>query len=80
MIELFANSGDTDQMPHYGSALFVNNLLGVSKLQWVSLYHSLVYFSYISQKTGFDISCKLSLLGKILHEMSNPVFWEKEEK
>ena len=27
-------------------------------------------FPYFHQKTGFDISCHL-------HEMSNPVFWEK---
>ena len=29
-------------------------------------------FSYFSQKTGFDISCKLS--GDKLHEISNPIF------
>ena len=50
-------------------------------------------FSYFSQKTGFGISCKLSpiffpenriwhfmqivSIGDNLHEMSNPVFWEK---
>ena len=32
----------------------------------------LKYFSYFYQKTGFDISCNL-------HEMSNSVFWEKED-
>ena len=53
----------------------------------------LKYFSYFFQKTGFDSSCKLSpkenriwhfmqivSLGDNLHEMSNPVFWEKLEK
>ena len=30
------------------------------------------YFSYFSQKTGFDILCKYNL-----DEMSNPVSWEK---
>ena len=37
------------------------------------------YFSDFSQETGFDISCKLSAV-EILHEMSNPIFWEKDEK
>ena len=36
------------------------------------------YFSYISQKTGFDISSKLSPFN--LHEMSNHVFWKKRRK
>ena len=36
MVELFANSGDTDQMPH--SALFANYLLGVSRLQWIKKF------------------------------------------
>ena len=48
------------------------------------------FFSYFSQKTGFDISCKLSPFdifsyfsqktgsnGDNLHEMSNPAFWSK---
>ena len=38
----------------------------------------------ISQKTGPDISCELSpwiiSLGDNSSEMSNPIFWEKEEK
>ena len=29
-----------------------------------------IFFSYLSQILGFDISCKL-------HEMSKPIFWEK---
>ena len=33
----------------------------------------LKYFSYFSQKTGFDILCK----GNSLHEVSNPIFYEK---
>ena len=35
-----------------------------------------------SQKTGFDFSCKLSLIsnGDTLHEMSNPVFQESLKK
>ena len=37
---------------------------------------SFKYFSHFPQKTGFDISCK----GDNLHEMSNPIFWEKEEQ
>ena len=35
-----------------------------------------IFFFDFSQLTGFDISCKLSPM----HEMSNPVFWEKKEK
>ena len=39
----------------------------------------LKYFSYFSQKTGFDILCKLSPVETIcnLHEMSNLVFLGK---
>ena len=33
-------------------------------------------FSNFSQKTVFDISCKLSILDN-LHEISKPVYWEK---
>ena len=29
---------------------------------------------FFSQKTGFDISCILSLLGDNLHEISKPIF------
>ena len=41
MIELFANSGDPDQMPHsvasdLGLHCLPNTLLGVSRLQWVN--------------------------------------------
>ena len=32
-----------------------------------------IFFFHFSQKTGFDISC----IGDNLHEISNPVFWEK---
>ena len=34
MVQLFANSGDPDQTPHSGSALFASYTLGVSRLQW----------------------------------------------
>ena len=38
----------------------------------------LTIFFLFSQKTGFDISCTLSLLQIVsLHNMSNLVFWEK---
>ena len=40
----------------------------------------LKYFFLFFQKTGYDISCKLSPFGDDLHEMSNPVFWEKYNK
>ena len=36
--------------------------------------HLEIFYFYFSQKTEFDIYCKLSPL----HEMSNPVFWEKK--
>ena len=41
MVELFANSGDPDQMTHYavfelGLACLPNNLTGASRLQWVN--------------------------------------------
>ena len=41
MIELFANSGDPDQMPHSAASDLGLNclpviLLGVSRLQWVN--------------------------------------------
>ena len=40
-----------------------------------------IFFFYFSQKTGFDISCKLSPMdGDNLHEMSNLVFWKNKEK
>ena len=39
-----------------------------------SVYDKLLMYSIFSQKTGFDISCKLS---PYLHKMSNPVFGEK---
>ena len=40
MVELFANSGDTDQTPHsaasdLGLHYLPDTLLGVSRLQWV---------------------------------------------
>ena len=40
MVELFSNSGDPDQMPHFvasdlGLHCLPNTLLGVSRLQWV---------------------------------------------
>ena len=41
MVELFANSGEPDQMPHsaasdLGLHCLPNTLLGVSRLQWVN--------------------------------------------
>ena len=39
--------------------------------------HSEIFFLF-SQKTVFDISCKLlQIVGDNLREMSKPVFWEK---
>ena len=40
MVDLFANSGDPDQTPRYAASdlglhCLRNNLLGVSRLQWV---------------------------------------------
>ena len=46
MVELFANSGDPDQMPHstasdMGLHYLPFTLLEISSLQWVHLFHSL---------------------------------------
>ena len=55
MVELFANSGDPDQMPHsaasdLGLHCFPITLLGVSRLQWVNSVvissHSLSQFRH----------------------------------
>ena len=40
MVKLFANSGDSDQMPHsaasdLGLHCFPSTLLGVTRIQWV---------------------------------------------
>ena len=35
MAKLFAIIGDPDQTPHSESALFANDPLGISRLQWV---------------------------------------------
>ena len=38
------------------------------------------FLPYFSQKIGFDITSKLSETNQAnchLHEMSNPIFWEK---
>ena len=42
----------------------------------ISADNILKYFSYFSQKIGFDISCKLSPKEYSLQEMSKPVFWD----
>ena len=51
---------------------FYHDLLTLTLLVKFSADDILKYFSYISQKTEFDISSADSL-----HEMSNPVFCEK---
>ena len=47
MVELFANSGDPDQMPHsaasdLGLHCLAITLLGISRLQWVNVLLCLV--------------------------------------
>ena len=47
MTELFANSGDPDQMPHsaafdLGLHCLPITLFGVSRLQWVNEYYDLI--------------------------------------
>ena len=37
------------------------------------------FYSYVFQKIGFDIICKLSPQEN-LHEMSDPIFWGKKNK
>ena len=57
MIELFANSGDPDQMPHFrasdlGLQCLPNILLGVSRCQWVKVWR-FSYFSIATDKSGY---------------------------
>ena len=61
MVELFANSGDPDQMPHFAASdlglhCLPITLLGGSRLQWVyirAIYlPSVLYMSLIAGKTG----------------------------
>ena len=49
---------------------------------WVknSAENVLLLLFYFSQKTGFDISCKLSPNETICMKCQKPVFWEKQEK
>ena len=49
-------------------------MVGYCWATWMKFFsrQHMKYFSYFFQKTGFDISCKLSLT-----EMSYPVFWKK---
>ena len=79
MVELFANSGDPDQMPHstasdMGLHCLPFTLLEISSLQWVNLCHSLSnladnkisnIFLIFPPRTGFDISCRLSTIETI---------------
>ena len=47
----------------------------------IAKVHVTGFFSYIFQKMGFDISCKLSPTdGDNLYEMTKPVFWKKKKK
>ena len=52
MAKLFANSGDPDQKPHsagsdLGLRCLPGTILGVFRLKWANLYHSLGKFSRI---------------------------------
>ena len=52
MVELFANSGDSDQMPHsaasdLGLHCLPITLFGVSGLQWVNEYHNIHFHGEI---------------------------------
>ena len=66
-------------IPHR-NAIILKEKRNINSFWANSVDVKLVIFSYFSQKTGFDISCKLSPLGDNLHELSNSVFWEKQEK
>ena len=62
--------------------LTYNALFSIFNLAlWVknSANDILKYFSNFPQKTGFDISCNVSN-GENVHELSNPVSLEKNEK
>ena len=51
---------------------FYNQNKSLAGLVNISADDALKYFSYFSQKTGFDISYEDNL-----HEMSTRIFWEK---
>ena len=54
--------------------MFPNSLNLTPSMLGNNLANSIMkYLSYLSQKTGFDISCQFSLLEDNLHEMSKPV-------
>ena len=46
----------------------------------ISAEDILKYLTFFSQKIGFDILCKLSPSEDYLHEMSKPIFWDREQK
>ena len=57
MVELFANSGDQNQMPHsaasdLGLHCLPITLLGVSRLQWVN-WKVLLFFLYLQENICF---------------------------
>ena len=56
--------------------LIFTTLFVFSRRQIGVFFFFFFFFSYISHKTGFDISCKLSPL-ETFYEMSKPVFWRK---
>ena len=67
MVELFANSGDPDQMPRsvasdLGLHCLPNTLLGVSRLQWVNIApdkrgYSHNFFLIIYCEYSFEVLC-----------------------
>ena len=62
MTELFANSGDLDQMPHsaasdLGLHCLPITLIGVSRLQWVKSAHN-IYFHEDIKKNIFFVEKK----------------------
>ena len=61
MVELFANSGDTDQMPHsvasdLGLHYLPIILLGTARLQWVNNTESPLYLLFQITTKCFSLS------------------------
>ena len=63
-----------------------NEMISISIItlsEWVKISADYMKYFYFSQKTEFDISCKLSPYvskGDNLHEKSKSIFWEKSHQ
>ena len=60
-----------ENLPSVTSSLDTYSAMGEFSRQQIYI------FLFFFPENRIDISCKLSLKGDNLHEMSNPIFWEK---